>query len=952
MDSRLSQLPVLFPFFAIVYMPGLSVKRTISCGIELTSFQLIESSCQKSKVTHPNLQPSKCSLKLLHSDQYIFEDVPLINISFVRQMVREGKRVELMIDEAPPTEPDNIKLLNTACCAKAVTQSPLWNRAIPSKPIEAMVTNENNRMSLKIGTVQFSLPSKEIDPSSIMIFIEAELFFGTRRLCAPVMTQLSSALNYSQFSSIEGNSTALPSKHLPLFAVFNEWLILDADMSSIPKESRICFSMYFIKMKNIVSNPKGSKREPEKLNILPSSRRVQLSQSIFQGFFQETYHPRCFADSDFECQKVMVDYKAYDQIASQLSKSKTNIFMRYNSYLEYLQSTAPSEKRKPLAYSTMRIFDHLSRFASGQKILVLKEGSTNPLGICTERDPIGTEMTISVDFPQNNHIYREIQTNPSSLPYDSPSSTQISMLTEELIKDSLEPILSSRESLIWQYREWCSSSFNGGGIAKVLLVAPWEKPEVRAEIHTRLIPKKSLIPAQIALEMLDGKYADTKVREFAVKCLSQLSWDDLELYLSQLVQALKCETYHDSPLAMFLLERALENRVQIGNQFFWLLFSEIHDQDVAERFIILIKAYLRGCGKHAGILLSQLLLINDFMSLTRSGRHKIDRDTFLREMTSINVPNPFRMPYNPCLSGSQFVLEKCKVLDSARFPILVTFKNTYPVATDVEFIFKAADDLRQDKLAMQIFSIMEKIWLQSGMNLCMTTYQVLPMGKDLGVIEVVKDCTSMASIQKNYRGTLTAAFNEKAISLWLHEMNPSESDYQFAVDNFTRSCAGYCVATYVLGVGDRHNDNILLTKTGRMFHVDFGKILGNVEKWKGFKRESAPFVLTPEYVYVMGGKDSPTFQLFVGLCCDAYSILRKQSRALINLFTMIMYSGLSDLRTGEGLGYLHRSLDTHEINEQTARANFEKLIYKSLDNMMTRINNAVHIAAHPKKEKE
>lgn len=60
----------------------------------------------------------------------------------------------------------------------------------------------------------------------------------------------------------------------------------------------------------------------------------------------------------------------------------------------------------------------------------------------------------------------------------------------------------------------------------------------------------------------------------AVKWISQLSSDELVDYLPQLVQALKHQTFETSPLAEFLLERALASP-RVAHHLYWLLMQTL-----------------------------------------------------------------------------------------------------------------------------------------------------------------------------------------------------------------------------------------------------------------------------------------------------------------------------------------------------------------------------------------
>ena len=117
-----------------------------------------------------------------------------------------------------------------------------------------------------------------------------------------------------------------------------------------------------------------------------------------------------------------------------------------------------------------------------------------------------------------------------------------------------------------------------------------------------------------------------------------------------------------------------------------------------------------------------------------------------------------------------------------------------------------------------------------------------------------------------------------------------------AQDKFARSCAGYCVATYVLGIGDRHNDNLMLKRTGEFFHIDFGHFLGHFKKKAGIHRENEKgFVLTPSMAAVLGGVGSEQYEEFERHACTAYGILRRKGRLLLTMLSLMTACGSDEI---------------------------------------------------------
>ena len=134
-------------------------------------------------------------------------------------------------------------------------------------------------------------------------------------------------------------------------------------------------------------------------------------------------------------------------------------------------------------------------------------------------------------------------------------------------------------------------------------------------------------------------------------------------------------------------------------------------------------------------------------------------------------------------------------------------------------IVKANDDCRQEVLAIQLMVRLKKIWRSKGLNLYLRPYNILITSANSAMIEFMPDTISIHSLKKRLLQHPSA---EKLNSLLLFYKWYYGPRFEEAQLNFIKSLAGYSVFCYVFNVKDRHNGNIMLSRSGHLIHIDFG----------------------------------------------------------------------------------------------------------------------------------
>ena len=287
--------------------------------------------------------------------------------------------------------------------------------------------------------------------------------------------------------------------------------------------------------------------------------------------------------------------------------------------------------------------------------------------------------------------------------------------------------------------------------------------------------------------------------------------------------------------------------------------------------------------------------------------------------------------------------QTAKVFKSALYPAVIELhavaarQSEAAVDSLTSVIVKTGDDLRQDQLVIMMIQLMDRLLKRSALDLCLTPYSILATSPNSGLVEFVGHAYPISQVLASNNGSIIQFFQAKA---------PQE-DAKYGIrpdvmSNYIRSCAGYCVITYLLGVGDRHLDNILLRSSGFLFHIDFGFILG-----RDPKPLPPAFRLTREMVEGMGGLESPEYRQFCSLACQAFNALRKSAGLVLNLLHLMADAGIEDLSNhpaadAEGvIAKVEERFRLHLTDEQ-AETYFRGLINDCLGALAPRVMDVFH----------
>ena len=229
-----------------------------------------------------------------------------------------------------------------------------------------------------------------------------------------------------------------------------------------------------------------------------------------------------------------------------------------------------------------------------------------------------------------------------------------------------------------------------------------------------------------------------------------------------------------------------------------------------------------------------------------------------------------------------------KELNSSSKPLLLTIKianiNTLEVI-EKKIILKLDKDLRKENIVSQLIIILQKKLVdQMERNHIETfeeipTYRIIMLTNNLGIIEYLDNCYTLKSItQKNY-----------TLQNYILENNKEEKIGNIK-ERFAKSLAISSCLSYILGLGDRHAGNIMISKNGQIIHIDYGYILENPIHHSSL---ITPIIrISNEMIDFLGGWKSDYYIVFKNYIIKVFDVIRLYSDIIKNYYQILSYENI------------------------------------------------------------
>lgn len=457
----------------------------------------------------------------------------------------------------------------------------------------------------------------------------------------------------------------------------------------------------------------------------------------------------------------------------------------------------------------------------------------------------------------------------------------------------------------------------------------WDEEEANSVLEA--LKKYDTIDIEYSLEFFTDNYEIEPVRQFAVRCISKVPANELILYIPQLVQASK-RKYTDG-LPEILLSNAKDDIIFATN-LYWNSFMEKQNEYVNKIYSNLLNVvseeFQQSLNKQKDLIdnIHKLLLEAQEGSRTPKEVKEKVKELLNGKYANLKSFEPTRLPFKPELIAIGINPENIRCFQSKLKPVMLDFILNEE-GKDFKVIFKIGDDMRQDQLIIQLFSVMDNIFKSASLDLSITPYATLAFSSSFGCCEFVENSKAIQDIKDSDTGP-------KTIRGFLEENK--DIPIQEKIERYTKSLAGYCVMTYVLKIGDRHDNNILVTRDGRLLHIDYGYILGDVTK-----PFTPPLKLSQEMVDVIGPDG---FEQICNWAGPAFNSLRKRARLILILLELMFQAPINCLRD-DPFSRLHKVENNLQLNcsEIEAFNALKQTFFNSLNSKTQKLWEKVHVMA-------